>query len=74
MSAFIKPSLIINQDTEEISDGGMRRHIKPLNNNDIQDLLNWSHWRMALILEKIFEEIIAESFLNTGKEIVNQVQ
>ena len=40
MSAFIKPSLIINQDTEEISDGGMRRHIKPLNNNDIQDLLN----------------------------------
>ena len=24
--------------------------------------------------EKIFEEIIAEKFLNTGKEIVNQVQ
>ena len=29
---------------------------------------------MALILKKIFEEIIAESFLNMGKEIVNQVQ
>ena len=29
---------------------------------------------MALILEKIFEEIIAESFLNIEKEIVNQVQ
>ena len=28
MSAFIKPSLIINQDTKEISDGGWRRHIK----------------------------------------------
>ena len=27
-----------------------------------------------MILEKIFEEIIAESFLNMGKEIVNQVQ
>ena len=29
---------------------------------------------MALILDKIFEEIIAESFLNIEKEIVNQVQ
>ena len=28
MSAFIKPSLINNQDTEEISDGGIRRKIK----------------------------------------------
>ena len=29
---------------------------------------------MALILEKTFEETIAESFLNMGKETVNQVQ